>query len=84
MELQRIVADLRRERQRIDRAILALEGAGRRDGKAQGIAGVSTRLLSPRRRRLSAEARKRISDGMKRRWIARRRGTNRKSIAKAT
>jgi hypothetical protein len=62
LDTQQIIADLEAERDRRDTAIAALEGSGRR--RAKGRNG--------RRRRLSPEARKRISEGMKKRWAARK------------
>ena len=69
MDLQRIVSELKKERDRIDRAILALEG--------RGIAATPRKTTSTLRvtrkaqkRRLSAEGRKRISEAMKKRYDA--------------
>lgn len=64
--LDRILADLRAERDRIDQAISALEGRGSSHrGRAAG---------GPRRRRhMSADARRRISEMMKKRWAERKR-----------
>jgi len=64
MNIERIIADLRSERDRLDRAIGALEG-GRR---------YSAGTPSQRRRRMSAAARRRISAGMKARWAAKKKG----------
>jgi len=71
VDLQRIVAELKQEREKLDRAIAALDGAG---PGVRGRRGVYAATGRPRRRRhLSAEARKRLSDIMKKRWAERRR-----------
>ncbi len=58
MNTESIIADLEQERDRLTAAIQALSGARTR--------------RSGRRGRLSAAARKRISDGMRRNWAARK------------
>jgi hypothetical protein len=76
MDIQSILADLKRERDRLSSAIAALEGAGpRRRGRPAGSgAGGSTASAKHRpRRHMSAAARKRISDMMKQRWAERKR-----------
>ena len=71
MDLQRIIAELKQEREKLDRAIAALDGAGSGvRGRRGAYAGTGRRR---RRRHLSAEARKRLSDMMKKRWAERRR-----------
>ena len=60
MDTESIIADLEQERDRLTAAIQALSGAVTR--------------RSRRRRRLSATARKRISDGMRKTWAARKKG----------
>jgi hypothetical protein len=81
VDLQRIVSELKRERDRIDRAIAALDGGGI-TAKQRKTASDLGATRKPRRRRLSAEGRKRISEAMKKRWAARRR-SNGKSMPKA-
>jgi hypothetical protein len=74
MDIQTILGDLRRERERLDRAIAALEGLGtgqRRRGRPAGSRNVSTAKRP--RRHMSAAARKRISEMMKQRWAERKR-----------
>ncbi len=66
MNLDSILSDLKAERDRLDRAIAALEGAGGTSGSGPGRRGAR------RRRTMSAAARKRISAGMKARWAARK------------
>jgi hypothetical protein len=75
MDIQNILADLKRERERLDRAIGALEGLGtqtRRRGRPVGSHQAAT---GPKRKRrhMSAASRKRISDMMKQRWAERKR-----------
>ena len=73
MDIQNILNDLKRERDRLDRAITALEGPGagaRRRGRPVG--SVSSAATRPRRH-MSAAARKRISEMMKQRWAERKR-----------
>ncbi len=62
MDTKSILAELRAERSRIDRAIAAL----------QAISSKSANSAAPRRRRgrLSAAARKRLSELMKKRWAS--------------
>lgn len=68
MNIDRILADLRDERDRLDQAIAALEGHGARSGRrGPGIGGPR------RRRRMSPDARRRISEMMKKRWAERKR-----------
>jgi len=69
MDIQNILNDLRRERERLDKAIAALEGgAPRRRGRPAGSASSKSRP----RRHMSAAARKRISEMMKQRWAERK------------
>src|ERR1700690_256161 len=65
MDIQSILADLKRERENLDRAIGALEGLGtRRRGRP---AGSHQAAATPKRKRrhMSAASRKRISEMMK-------------------
>jgi hypothetical protein len=78
MDIQNILADLKRERDRLNSAIAALEGPGqRRRGRpaGSGSAGPSSSASTGRRQRrhMSAAARKRISEMMKQRWAERKR-----------
>ena len=68
MDIQRIVAELTAERDRLDRTIAVLNGIStpRRGGRPPKTEHLATR--PKRRRRLSAEGRKRISEAAKRRW----------------
>lgn len=72
MDTQLIISELEAERDRLNKALTALQGSrkqlGRPKGSTNGRKG---------RRRLSAAARKRISEGMKARWAkAKRTGKN--------
>lgn len=70
MDIQNILNDLKRERARLDQAIAALEGGGgpRRRGRPVGSGSAKLRP----RRHMSAAARKRISEMMKKRWAERK------------
>ena len=79
MDLQRIVADLKKERDRLARAITALVGAG-----AAAVGGKRGRKPGPkvattkRKRRggITPAGRKRLSIMMKKRWAERRKKGN--------
>lgn len=72
MDIQHIVSALRDEKDRLEQAIAALEGGnGRKRGRRAGFLGNGRR--GKRRRRLSAAAKKRISEMMKKRWAERKR-----------
>jgi len=75
MDIQSILADLKRERDRLNSAITALEGAGpRRRGRPAGSGAASKASAGKRpRRHMSPAARKRISEMMKQRWAERKR-----------
>jgi len=77
LDVDAILTELRRERDRIDRAIAALEGGtGNRPGRppAAASAEVSGAPKGARkRRRMNAKARKRISDAKKKWWAQRKR-----------
>lgn len=74
MDIQHIVSALRDERDRLEQAIAALEGGnGRRRGRGAGLLGNGRR--GKRRRRLSAAAKKRISEMMKKRWAERKKAS---------
>jgi hypothetical protein len=68
MDTQQIISELESERDRLEQAISALRGSmGGRRGLA--VAGSGRRG----RRRLSAAAKRRISEMMKKRWAERKR-----------
>ena len=71
MDIQALVSDLKVERNRIDQAISALEGltslsSPRRGRPSKAKTAVPT--AGKKRPRMSAAARKRISEAMKKRW----------------
>ena len=69
LALESIVNQLKQERDRLDRAIAALEGGtGRRRGRPPGSHNAGT----AGRRHMSAAARKKISEQMKKRWAERK------------
>jgi hypothetical protein len=78
LEIDRIVADLRREAERIGKAITALLGSAAdaagatktKRGRKPSAPGAQKRK---RRGRLTPEGRKRLSEAMKKRWAERRR-----------
>ena len=75
MDIQTLVAELTRERDRIERAIAALSDIGtpaRRPGRPVG-SGKGAGAGKTRRRHMSPAARKRISEMMKKRWAERKR-----------
>jgi hypothetical protein len=76
MNVAEILQQLRDERSRLDAAIQALEGVsggavGKRRGRPPGSKNTSTPAAgAPRRRTMSAAARKRIAEAMRKRWAA--------------
>ncbi|MCU1253955.1 MAG: hypothetical protein JWM83_254 [Candidatus Angelobacter sp.] len=68
MDTQQIISELESERDRLEQAISALRGSasGRR-----GVTAISNGRRG--RRRLSAAAKRRISEMMKKRWAERKR-----------
>jgi hypothetical protein len=65
LDTQSIIAELEAERDRLNRAIAALEGGQRRSRPAGKTA-------TGRKRHLSAAARKKIGEAMKKRWAERK------------
>jgi hypothetical protein len=81
MDVQEIIAELKNETARLNQAIAALEGADSRQGTTKSRTPVKPMSVAKIRRAsagkkpgkgMSAEARKRISEAMKKRWAARR------------
>lgn len=68
MDIQRIITDLKQERERLDKAISILEelSSGPRRGRPAASPGAKRK-----RRHMSAVSRKRISQMMKQRWAKR-------------
>jgi hypothetical protein len=83
MDIQRMLADLNAERNRLDQAISALQGiesAAPSDAVRRGRPpGRPAKTRS--RRRMSAEARRRISEAAKARWAERKGTSGRKGTA---
>jgi hypothetical protein len=78
LDIHAIVKELKRERDRLDRAIAALEETD--SAPAQRISYPAVNLRAPssgRGRGLTPEGRKRLSDNMKKRWAAKRRKASR-------
>jgi len=78
LDIHAIVKELKRERDRLNTAIVALEGADvpLTPRKASPVADVPA-PPAKKRRRLTPEGRKRISDMMKKRWAERRKKASR-------
>ncbi len=75
MDTQQIIAALRDEKDRLEQAISALEGVGGgrgRRGRRPGPVPAGPGRGRRRRRRLSAAAKQRISEMMKKRWAERK------------
>jgi hypothetical protein len=76
LDLEKIVAELKQEMERIGRAIGLLEQSEApkaRRGRPPGAAAASsTSSNKPRRRGLTAAGRKRLSELMKKRWAERK------------
>ena len=73
MDIERILAELKKERERLNQAIVALEGLSpRAAAKRSAIPNPVTRRKK-KRDRLTPEGRKRLSELMKKRWAQRRR-----------
>jgi hypothetical protein len=68
MDTQQIISELEAERDRLEQAISALRGS-LSGSRGSGVAGRGRRG----RRRLSAAAKRRISEMMKKRWAERKR-----------
>ena len=74
MEIDRIVADLKKERDRLISAITALVGAGSTATGRRGRITASKPAATKTNRRggITKEGRKRLSELMKKRWAERR------------
>ncbi len=78
MDIANVVAALKEQRTRIDRAIAALEGLG-----SPGRRGRPSKAAATTGRHMSAAARKRISEAMKQRWAKRKGKSSPKKSAPA-
>lgn len=74
MDLQRIVADLKQERDRLSRAIAALEGSNSPRAVKTSVAATPppSALKGKKRGGLTPEGRRRLSLAMKKRWAERK------------
>jgi hypothetical protein len=74
LDLERIVTDLKQERERLDRAIAALEGAkSPRAARKTSVAMPRPSAMKGRKRGgLTPEGRRRLSLAMKKRWAERK------------
>jgi len=78
MNLDGIVAELRAERDRIDKAIAVLTATGSRSRRDSARASQAIAAPTRRRRsRMSAATRKRLSVQMKKRWAERKKAQGR-------
>ena len=79
MNTDKIVAELKTEKDRLDRAIAALEEtdgrspAVRRRNLTRPLASADAKPAKQTGRQLTPEGRKRLSESMKKRWAERRR-----------
>ncbi len=78
MDLERIVADLKQERDRLSRAIAELEGTNSpKTAKKTIVANPRAPVLKAKRGGgLTPEGRKRLSLAMKKRWAERKKKTS--------
>lgn len=79
MDILKMLSELRSERGQIEDAILVLEHLARGHGKRRGRPpkwmanthrGQASQAEAPKRRVVSAEARKRMAEAQRRRWAA--------------
>jgi len=68
VNLQQIVAELQAERDRLDKAIAALNGISTPRRRGRPPKAVRTSARPKRRRRMSAAARRKLSRLLKQRW----------------
>jgi hypothetical protein len=74
VDIAAILSELKRERDRLNRAIAALEGTdGARIGSKRSASPTLVIRKAKKGRHLTAEGRKRLSEMMKKRWAERRR-----------
>jgi hypothetical protein len=72
LDIGRIVAELKRERDRLSQAIAALEGQSPKATARRSAVPYRAAHSKKRGGRLTPEGRKRISEAMKRRWAEQR------------
>lgn len=66
MDTTSIISELESQRDRLDRAITALQGSRRSPGRPRGTAAATNGRKGPRH--MSAAARRKISEAQKARW----------------
>jgi len=71
LDIQKILSELRAERDRINRAIEALDGRASSSAATKRGAGVG-RASGRRRGGITPEGRRRLSEAMKKRWAERK------------
>ena len=77
MDTQRIVSELKAERNRLDKAIAALDGAStNRPVETRQITSRNGTPAPRKRHHLTAAGRKRLSMLMKKRWAAKRKNAS--------
>ena len=69
MDIGKILDELKKERSHIDEAIAALQNLGSKPGNGRRTRGAAN---GRRKRRLTPEGRKRLSEMMKKRWAERK------------
>ena len=78
MDIQAIVKELKRERDRLNTAIVALEGPAMPPSRRKVSPVANVPAPTPKkRRRLTPQGRKRLSDLMKKRWAEKRKKASR-------
>ena len=78
MDTGRIVGELKRERDRLNRAIAALEGESPKSTAKSSAVPNRAAGSKKKRDRLTPEGRKRLSDMMKKRWADKRKKGSKK------
>lgn len=72
MDIERIVSELKKERDHLDRVIALLARADEGGNPSEGSRSRATKRVATKKRHLTAQGRKRLSDLMKKRWAERR------------
>ncbi len=72
MDIERIVSELKKERDHLDRVIALLARAGDGASPSEGSRSRATKRVATKKHHLTPQGRKRLSDLMKKRWAERR------------
>jgi Spy/CpxP family protein refolding chaperone len=85
LDIQRIVSELKKERDHLDRVIALLAKTGEGGNPSVGSRSRATKRAATKKHRLTPQGRKRLSDLMKKRWAERRKknASSRKQAPKA-